>query len=426
MAQGKLKLVYDVTLLKNGLKKSGLRSGVFFVTLNVLKKLWERTDVDLSLTCKPSDFHCIEHVLDKEIPQARFDFKINESKFFEFYSKIKFLKKIASVKNHRLENILFGLVEAVFSPIFKLVSALRPKCNFGEYDAFLSSAYLIPNQVKTKKFVILHDLIPLLLPEYKARDWKPGNWLYDLCKTLNHDDYYFTNSEYTRKDFLKHYPQIDPNKITTTLLACDEHFRPSLMHIETVKEKYNIPKGMKYVFSLCSPDPRKNLQRTACTFVEFLKKNDIEDMVFVLGGGNLSSFLEKLYRDIEGFGEYKNKIIKAGYIDDEDLPALYSGAEWFTYTSMYEGFGLPPLEAMSCGCPVITSNNSSLPEVVGDAGILINWNSDQQHIEAYEKYYFNPKLRKANSEKGLERTRKFSWDKCVDTMVEVMKRETKK
>ena len=100
---------------------------------------------------------------------------------------------------------------------------------------------------------------------------------------------------------------------------------------------------------------------------------------------------------------------------------MYSGAEWFTYTSQYEGFGLPPLEAMSCGCPVITSNNSSLPEVVGDAGIMIDWDSDEQHIEAYEKYYFNRELRAEFAQKGLERAKQFSWEKCVDVMVTIFK-----
>ena len=113
----------------------------------------------------------------------------------------------------------------------------------------------------------------------------------------------------------------------------------------------------------------------------------------------------------------KNRIIRAGYIDDEDLAPLYSGAEWFVYTSQYEGFGLPPLEAMACGCPVITSNSSSLPEVVGDAGIMIDWDSDEQHIQAYEKYYFDKKLRAKMSKKGLERSKLFSWEKTVDVIV---------
>jgi glycosyltransferase involved in cell wall biosynthesis len=111
-----------------------------------------------------------------------------------------------------------------------------------------------------------------------------------------------------------------------------------------------------------------------------------------------------------------------GYVDDEDVPALYSGAEWFVYTSQYEGFGLPPLEAMSCSCPVITSNSSSLPEVVGDAGVMIDYDSDEQHIRAYENYYFNPQLRAEYSEKGLARAKLFSWKKCTDLMVDTMKK----
>ena len=121
--------------------------------------------------------------------------------------------------------------------------------------------------------------------------------------------------------------------------------------------------------------------------------------------------------EIAGLGDYSDKIIKAGYIDDEDLAPLYSGAEWFVYTSQYEGFGLPPLEALACGCPVITSNNSSLPEVVGDAGIMIDWDSDEQHIKAYEDYYFHPELREQNRQKGLIRAKQFSWEKTVDLML---------
>ena len=87
------------------------------------------------------------------------------------------------------------------------------------------------------------------------------------------------------------------------------------------------------------------------------------------------------------------------YTDDEDMEVLYSNAEWFVYTSQYEGFGMPPLETMACGTAVITSNNSSLPEVVGDAGIMIDWDSDEQHIKAYEKYYFDLDFRNTMAQK---------------------------
>ena len=100
------------------------------------------------------------------------------------------------------------------------------------------------------------------------------------------------------------------------------------------------------------------------------------------------------------------------------MAALYSGAEWFVYTSQYEGFGLPPLEAMQCGTPVITSNNSSLPEVVGDAGIMVDYDSLEQHIKAYGDYYFNEDLRKQNAAKGIERAKQFSWEKAADIILQ--------
>ena len=145
-------------------------------------------------------------------------------------------------------------------------------------------------------------------------------------------------------------------------------------------------------------------------------------MVFVLGGAHWSDFIGKLESEIKDFGEYKDKILRAGYIADEDLPALYSGAEFFVYTSQYEGFGLPPLEAMACGTPVIASNNSSLPEVIGDAGQMIDWDSDEQHIAAYEKYYFDKKYRDEMAQKGLERSKMFSWKNTVDIIINAIKK----
>ena len=153
-----------------------------------------------------------------------------------------------------------------------------------------------------------------------------------------------------------------------------------------------------------------------------IKKNNIQDMIFVIGGAGWNELIEKLQKGIPNFDNYKHLLLKAGYVNDEDLAPLYSGAEWFVYTSQYEGFGLPPLEAMSCGCPVITSNNSSLPEVVGDAGIMIDWDSDEQHIQAYEKYYYDENYRKEMAQKGLERSKQFSWEKCANQMIEVMER----
>ena len=103
---------------------------------------------------------------------------------------------------------------------------------------------------------------------------------------------------------------------------------------------------------------------------------------------------------------------------DEDLPGLYSNALMFVYPSLYEGFGLPVLEAMKCGCPVITSNTSSLPEVIGNAGIKINPESDEEMIQAYEKFYYDNFFRELCSERGQIRAKNFTWAGCADEIID--------
>lgn len=417
----KLNIIYDATIIANGISNNAGKSGIYFTALNILKELVKRTDVNLTLYCDIMHYDNLCLMLEKEFYGV--NFKILTQYFEIFYMKLR-NKKIQLREQKR--NILKTFVQLLMLPAsllnkllskFEFIYLLRTK----EYDAFLSPIYKIPKVVKCKKYVVLYDLIPQLLPKYYNNMFDEGNWLYDLCQTLNNEDYYFTISEATKNDFLKYYPQITPEHVHTTLLACDERFNPADFDaIKRTKQKYDIPIDCRYVFSLCTLEPRKNLIRAVKTFIQFIQKNDIDDMFFVLGGGHWEEFIGKLEQEIENLGSYKDKIIKAGYIDDEDLAPLYSGAEWFVYTSMYEGFGLPPLEAMSCGCPVITSNNSSLPEVVGDAGIMIDWDSDEQHVKAYEKYYFDKELREQNRLKGLERAKQFSWSKCVNQMLEVM------
>ena len=337
---------------------------------------------------------------------------------------------MAKRKNKILQRIFFHYMRFIFSGINKLLTVNNKLISLKKlrnYNCYFSPVYKIPKSIKKiksiKKYMILYDTIPLMFSQYHPDNGK-NSWYSKMIRSINKNDYYFVISESARSDFLKYCPNINPNKIFTTLLASDEKFKPlDTQKIIKAKQKYNIHNN-KYVFSLCTLEPRKNLIRAVKTFIQFLQKNNINDLYFVLGGGHWDEFIGKLEQEIESFGVYQDKIIKAGYVDDEDLPALYSGAEWFVYTSMYEGFGLPPLEAMSCGCPVITSNNSSLPEVVGDAGIMIDWDSDEQHIKAYENYYFNKELREQNRQKGLERAKQFSWSKCANEILDVIRKET--
>lgn len=135
----------------------------------------------------------------------------------------------------------------------------------------------------------------------------------------------------------------------------------------------------------------------------------------MLVGSIWKNFEKELSNAISNFD--KSKLIFTGYVKDEDLSIIYSNASFFIYPSLYEGFGLPVLEAMQCGCPVITSNVTSLPEVVGDCGIQIDPNNNKELVLAYEKMYFDENFRKECSLKGLERAKIFSWEKCANQII---------
>lgn len=422
----KINLTFDATILANSISKNASRSGIFFTSYQIAKHLMSNSNINLSFFCSEKKQTSLRMIHDfQDIPVYPY-----VSIFDTWYVQMRTNKQIAKRNNKLVKKIfwhyLLFFTKLPFNICNFIIKKLCQKFKV-ESELFLSPMFSPINGQKSinsqKRYILLYDAIPLLYPEYYPQIKNGKYWLLDVVNCLKSDSsiHAFAISEQTKKDFLKFVPGLKSEQITVTPLACSDAFHPCSKE-ETLKslEKYNLPTDKRYVFSLCSLEPRKNLIRAVKTFIEFIKKNKIEDMVFILGGGHWEDFIGKLDKEIEGLGEYKNKIIKAGYIDDEDLAPLYSGAEWFVYTSQYEGFGLPPLEAMACGCPVITSNNSSLPEVVGDAGIMIDWDSDEQHIRAYEDYYFHPELRDENHQKGLERAKQFSWDKTVDLMIKEM------
>ena len=409
----KINLLFDAAILAENDFKNAKRSGIFFVALNILKEFArdERINVYIYSSNKKISAK-LTNILIKYFPDNNFIMFYKEILTPLEYLHSKLTCQYKEKKNLPTKLILFG------------VSALKkilPKkyIDYSNIDVYFSPVAAIPDEIKKietiKKYTLLHDVIPVLYPEYFGNN--KNYWFYKFIKELSADDYYFTNSENTKKDFIKYCPQLSPDKITPTLLACSDNFKPEKEKTKDVLKKYKLPTDKKYIFSLCTLEPRKNLIRAVKCFIEFVNKNDIKDMVYILGGGSWDGFIEKMENEIPDFEKYKHLILRAGYIDDEDLAPLYSGAEWFVYTSEYEGFGLPPLEAMSCECPVITSNNSSLPEVVGDCCIMIDFDSDEQHIKAYEDYYYNYNFRKENAIKGFKRAKTFSWKKCTDTMV---------
>ena len=429
MNNNKMTLLFDATILVDGELDNGARSGVYFVAKNVLEGFLKKPGVNVVLLAYPTrnarlhdlvkKYHYKASILDEASATSKsvfFFLKINRQLRKRFF-KLVLLRKFFSSIEFVLE---FGYEKIYNWTIFRkhLEEKLQDVHFF--FSPLTDAPHYIEQNKQIKKFIVLYDVIPFKLPEYECQ--KNKKWSHYF---LNESNYYFAISQSTKKDFCEIYPNINKDHIWVTYLAASETFtlNKSTNQLETVKNKYCIPASKKYVFSLCTLEPRKNLIRAVKTFVLFAEKNYVDDMIFVLGGGAWNAFEERLKKEADIADLYDKYVIRAGYIDDADLPILYSNAEWFVYTSQYEGFGLPPLEAMQCGCPVITSNNSSLPEVVGDAGIMIDWDSDDQHIKAYEDYYFNEQLRKENRQKGLSRAKDFSWDKTIDEMLRRMSNE---
>ena len=421
-----LNIVYDASQLVDGECNNAFRRGIYFVSLNILKELLKRSDVNVRLWCSPSKCFLLSELKKKNFPNATFYYEKNL--LIQFFSKkLTRLRFFAwkMEKHFFIRKILWSIIflgEFLANRLFSLKAAFSTQTK----GAFFSPQDAIPGcfrrQKNLRRFIILYDAIPFKLADYSWQ--KEKGWFANLIQNINPSDYYFAISEETKKDFCHFFPRLKEDQIWVTYLAAEESFRPvkEVSVLNDVKEKYNLPREKKYIFSLCTLEARKNLIRAVKTFITFVKNNNIQDLVWVMGGGQYENFSEQIKRGLSNPELYDQYIVYAGYIDDNDLPALYSNAEWFVFTSQYEGFGLPPLEAMQCGCPVITSNNSSLPEVVGDAGLMIDWDSDEQHVEAYEKYYFDKDLREEKQRKGLEKAKTFSWEKTVDDMVVVMRK----
>jgi glycosyltransferase involved in cell wall biosynthesis len=214
-------------------------------------------------------------------------------------------------------------------------------------------------------------------------------------------------SQHARQDIIDTYG-IAPTRVTTIPLAAPAHFRPVTddAELQRVRQTYGIEGA--YILSLGSIQPRKNLVRLVSAYAHLQRERAASDLPKLVLAGKRGWLFDDTLRAIEESGVAKS-ILLTGYVADADLPALYSGAVCFVYPSYFEGFGLPPLEAMKCGAPVIAGNRTSLPEVVGDAGLLVDPFDEAAIAEAMARLIDNSDLRAELRLKGLQRAELFDW-----------------
>jgi glycosyltransferase involved in cell wall biosynthesis len=214
-------------------------------------------------------------------------------------------------------------------------------------------------------------------------------------------------SEHTRRDIIETY-NIGSERVSVTPLAAPESFAPveDEREVRRVRELYKI-RG-DYILTVGSIQPRKNLARLISTYAALRRARPHANLPQLVLVGKRAWLYGETLSAIEEFG-IRDLTILAGYVPESDLPALYTGALCFVYPSYFEGFGLPPLEAMQCGAPVIAGNETSLPEVVGDAGLLVDPFDVEALATALARMIDDSDLRARLRHKGLERAKHFSW-----------------
>jgi glycosyltransferase involved in cell wall biosynthesis len=282
---------------------------------------------------------------------------------------------------------------------------------FGEISTY------VRNYPKLKFFLTVYDLIPILLPQFV--DYQSTAWTKRAIDNLKPDDWVFAISQATKNDLCAYRKDIHPDRVKVIHLAAarDKFYpchNPAL--IKQVRRKVGLPPGARYILGLSTLAPHKNFERLIRCFGKVVEQEKLRDVYLVLVGTK-GYEAQKIISLAGSQATLQNRVLFTGRLEDSDLAPLYSDALAFGYLSYYEGFGLPPLEAMQCGVPVITSNTSSLPEVVGDAGIMVSPEDDDAICQAILSIHNNSDLRGKLHGRSLNRAKQFSWERCVEEVL---------
>lgn len=260
--------------------------------------------------------------------------------------------------------------------------------------------------------VTVHDLTPLSFPGDSPKSVQL-NYRYRLGKILERAAAIIADSAWTRDDICRFY-KIPQEKIRVIQLGYDRDlFMPR--HEPGVLKNYGLL-GLPYILAVGSANPRKNLLRLVRSFG--MMKDKLHHLV--LAGLQGSDSKKRLLEEAAVFG-VNDRIIFLDYVRDEDLPVMYSGATLFCYPSLYEGFGLPVLEAMACGTPVVASSTTSVPEVAGQAALLIDPLDCEEMSSAMDLVIGDTTRRDVLRADGLQQVKDFSWEKAASNTLAILK-----
>lgn len=359
-----------------------------------------------------------EHELVKELIKKYPDNQYS----LEFFSWKNRLKKKKALAVYQMENT--QLVECCWFPgsLYRMASTFFPI----PYALFFPKKreithffnYYVPPFVRGKKVVTVHDMAFRVYPETVRKKTRIFLKLV-IKKSIRRADRIVTDSEFSKQEILRFY-KINPEKINVVPCGVDlKRFHPNFPHfqIQKVKQKYHIA-DKKYFLYLGTLEPRKNLVRLIQAYGIFLKKkkqeNKTEIPLLVIAGGK-GWMYEEIFAEVQKENLDKN-IIFPGYIADEDVPVLMTGADLFCFPSLYEGFGMPVLEAMACGTMVLTSGESALGEIAKGAAYIVDPLNTKAIANGMLEAFQNSNIRKQYHEIGIEKAKNYSWEKLTERL----------
>jgi glycosyltransferase involved in cell wall biosynthesis len=282
-------------------------------------------------------------------------------------------------------------------------------------DVFHAPHYVLPTLMPARSVVTIHDCIHLMFPQYLPYRLAQAYARAVMYSATTRANRILTVSESSKRDILR-FCTVSPEKITVIYNAIDERFRiaPTEDAMTKVQERYQLEDP--FVLYVGNVKPHKNVERLIEAFA-LVRQQRSDGLKLMIIGDEISKH-QMLRRAVHSHKLHKH-VRFLGFVPEVTLSVLYRLAGVFVFPSLYEGFGLPPLEAMACGAPVITSKVSSLPEVVGDAAVLVDPHNSEEIAAAILNVLTDPALANELRTRGFARAQSFSWPRSVSRTLEI-------
>lgn len=400
-----LNLIFDTLIFGQAARSPLARGGIYRYASQLLQALHDQANITLKTYCPEPLLASLA-----EVELKRLDLGANPLA----------LALTTSVLTRSLPPLLIRLAKPLRRSYARLPGAraasqqrfdtLLKSCD-KELTLFHTPFQAVPSAIRRHDalpvVVTVHDMIPMIMPELFTRE--TVRHFHGLVDGLCRSDQVICVSESTKRDFLHFTHTVPAEHVHVTPLAASPELQPVTdPHLlSCARERFGLKPNDRVILSLCTLEPRKNLA-TLLTAFETLQRHSSLDSIKLLLAGSVGWKSAPLLDRLRESSASSN-ILLLGHVTEEELPVLYSLAEVFVYPSLYEGFGLPPLEAMSCGTPVIVGNTSSIPEVTGEAGLTIDPQSPVELTTALERVLASESLRRQLAQQCEVQAKKFSW-----------------